>query len=288
MSPLTPARRHWLAVTALFLTATAWGASFTVIKSVLAKIPPEPFIFWRFLLAGAILCTVALLRKRLHRDLVIPGMLLGLLVFAGYWSQTRGLMSISSSRSAFLTGLYVVMVPFAEWLINHVRVTVRAWIGSVLALLGTTAIIGGIDARPGWGDLLTIFCAVMFALHIVYSARWTARHSSTGLAAVQVLFVGIAAGLPSLSAPRTVASTDVVAVIIFTAVVTTALAFAAMMWGQTHVTATEAAVILSFEPVAASLTSILWEHEPITLTFVIGAVLILAAMVISQLPTRAT
>lgn len=281
---MSSARRHWLAVTALFLTASAWGASFTVIKNVLVKIAPEPFIFWRFTLAGAILCAVALMRGRLQRELLIPGAILGLLVFAGYWSQTRGLMTISPSRSAFLTGLYVVMVPFAERLLNGVRVTGRAWAGSVLALLGTTAIIGGIDARPGWGDLLTIFCAAMFALHIVYSARWTAQHSSTGLAAVQVVFVGLAAGVPTLAAPRTVFSTAIVMVIVFTAVVTTALAFAAMMWGQTYVTATEAAVILSFEPVAASLTSILWDHEPITLTFVIGALLILAAMVLSQLP----
>ncbi len=74
------------------------------------------------------------------------------------------------------------------------------------------------------------------------------------------------------------------AVILFTAVVTTALAFVALMWGQARVTATEAAVMLAFEPVAASVTSILLRREPLTMTFAAGAALILAAMVLSQLP----
>ena len=75
---------------------------------------------------------------------------------------------------------------------------------------------------------------------------------------------------------------EVVIVIVFTAVVTTALAFTALMWAQAHVSATEAAVILAFEPVAASLTSILWDREPITVSFLAGATLILAAMIVSQ------
>jgi drug/metabolite transporter (DMT)-like permease len=74
-----------------------------------------------------------------------------------------------------------------------------------------------------------------------------------------------------------------VAVILFTAIVTTAIAFAALMWGQAHVTATEAAVILSFEPVAAAITSIAFEGEPLTVPFVIGAALILGAMLLSQM-----
>lgn len=100
------------------------------------------------------------------------------------------------------------------------------------------------------------------------------------------MFVGVAAGPPALFAPRAPATPEVIGVILFTAIVTTALAFAALMWGQSYVSATEAAVILSFEPVAAALASIVWYREPITMPFVIGATLILAAMIVSQLPER--
>lgn len=279
-------KRHHVAALTLFVTAGAWGATFTVVKNILGRIAPEPFIFLRFTLAAIILLFIALPRRRLSRDLIAPGIILGLLVFAGYWLQTRGLMLIPPARSAFLTGLYVVMVPFCDALVYRVRVSLRAWAGSLLAMIGTTAMIGGFDAQPSFGDALTVACAVVFAFHVILSARYSARHSATGLAAVQVFVVGLAALPPSFFAPRPQMSGEIVMVIVFTAIVTTALAFAALMWAQGLVSATEAAVILAFEPVAASLTSIVWYGEPLTLPFVIGALLILAAMIVSQTGSR--
>ena len=281
-------KRHHIAALTLFVTAAAWGATFTLVKDILGRIAPEPFIFLRFTLAGVILMCIALPRRNLSRDLIVPGIILGLLVFGGYWLQTRGLITISPSRSAFLTGLYVVMVPFCDALVYRVRVSLRAWLGSILATIGTMAMIGGFDARPSLGDALTVACAIVFAFHVILSARFSARHSAMGLAAVQVLVVGLAALPPSFFAPRPQMSREIVIVIVFTAIVTTALAFAALMWAQGLVSATEAAVILAFEPVAASLTSIIWYREPLTIPFVVGAALILSAMIVSQAATIRT
>ena len=278
-------RRHIAAITALLLVATAWGATFTLIKDVLGRIAPEPFIFWRFTLAGLVLCAIAAARRQLARDVLGPGIILGMLVFAGYWAQTRGLIFITPSRSALLTGLYVVMVPFADRVLHRVRITLYAWIASVLALIGTTLLIGGFDTKPSFGDALTVFCAFCFALHIVLSAKYATSQSSIALAAVQVLVVGLAAAPVSLFAPRAPLSAPVIAVILFTAIVTTALAFVALMWGQARVSATEGAIILAFEPVAAALTSILFYGEPVTFGVVVGGALILAGMIFSQLPS---
>jgi drug/metabolite transporter (DMT)-like permease len=277
-------KKHWLAVIVLFLAAGAWGATFVIVKSVLARIPPEPFIMLRFTIGGVVLLAVALSSRQLPRSALRPGLILGTLVFGGFWLQTRGLMSISPSRSAFLTGLCVVMVPFCDRLLFAKRIAARAWFGVILAAAGTTLLIGGIDARAGFGDILTILCAACFALHIVLSAKYSTATPVLGLAAVQVIVVGLAAIPPSLFVPRPHLTRYVMTVILFTAIVTTALTFLAMMWGQSHVTATEAAVILAFEPMAASITSIVFQHEPITTGFIAGATLILAAMVLSQLP----
>lgn len=274
-------KKHWLAILVLFLVATAWGMTFTLIKSVLASIAPEPFIFWRFTIAGLILLAVA---RRIDRAAIWPGVILGFLVFTGYWCQTRGLLTISPSRSALLTGVYVVMVPFADRVLYRARIAPAAWIGSCLAVIGTAMLIGGIHARPQLGDVLTLICAVCFAMHVVFSAKYTATISALGLAAVQVLFVGLAAAGPAAFAPRPHATREVVTVVLFTAIVTTALAFVALMWGQARVTATEAAVMLAFEPVAASFTSVVFYGEPLTVGFLAGASLILAAMILSQLP----
>lgn len=221
-------KTHWLAVTALFFVATAWGATFTLVKSALAQIAPEPFIVFRFLLAGAILLLLAFAVRQLPRAAIVPGAILG--------------------------------------------------------LFGTALLIGGVDARPTVGDLLTIGCAVCSALHVVLSAKYSVDKPALGLAAVQVIVVGVAAAPASAFAPRVTWSREVAFTIVFTAIVTTALAFVALMWGQARVTATEAAVILAFEPVAASITSIVFGHEPVTTMFVTGAALILMAIVLSQLP----
>jgi drug/metabolite transporter (DMT)-like permease len=179
------------------------------------------------------------------------------------------------------------MVPFADRVLHRARITRAAWIGSVLATIGMSLLVGGVDASIHWADVLTIFCAACFALHVVLSAKYSANAPATGLAAIQVFIVGVAAIVPSFYSPPAVMTGKVFGAIAFTALVTTALAFIFLMWGQARVSATEAAVILAFEPVAASITSFVWENERITLTFIAGALLILIAMVLSQLPERA-
>src|SRR5439155_17541822 len=138
-----------------------------------ARIPPEPFIMLRFTIGGVVLLAIALSSRQLPRSALRPGLILGALLFGGFWLQTRGLISISPSRSAFLTGLCVVLVPFCDRLVFVKRIAARAWLGCVLAAAGTTLLIGGIDARAGFGDILTILCAACFALHIVLSAKYS-------------------------------------------------------------------------------------------------------------------
>jgi drug/metabolite transporter (DMT)-like permease len=282
--------RHRLAVAVLFIVATAWGASFTLVKNVLTHIAAEPFIFYRFTLAGVVLLAIALAWRQLRRAAVFPGALLGLLVFAGYWCQTRGLMAISPSRSAFLTSLYAVLVPFADRILFATPIPLRAWAASILATFGTMLLISGfpegLHGRPSFADVLTLLCAGAFALHVVLAAKYSAVYSALGLAAVQVLVVGLAAAPASAFAPRPEMSAAIVAAIVLTALVTTALAFVALMWGQARVSATDAAVILAFEPVAAAATSIVFDHEPLTTAFVIGGSLILGAMILAQLPQK--
>jgi drug/metabolite transporter (DMT)-like permease len=276
--------QRWIAIFVLFLVATAWGMTFTLVKGILVRIAPEPFMFWRFIIAGLVLLAAALERRRLPRSSIKPGIILGLLVWIGYWAQTHALMAITPSRSALLTGTYVVMVPFCDWIIYRETIAIRAWMGTMLAVVGTAALIGGIDARPQLADVLTLFCAGCFAMHVVLSAKYSGDIPPIALAATQVMFVGIAAAPTMALAARPQWSREVVIAVLFTAIVTTALAFAGLMWGQARVTATEAAVMLAFEPLAAAVTSVVFSGEPLTRNLLVGATLILAAMVLSQLP----
>ena len=130
-------KRDWAAPAAILMVAIAWGSTFALIKDVLHEIAPEPFIAWRFTLAGLVLCAIAAARRQLGRALLVPGCILAALVFIGYWMQTRALLTISPSRSALLTGLYVVMVPFADRALRGTTIPLPAWIASMLAVIGT-------------------------------------------------------------------------------------------------------------------------------------------------------
>jgi drug/metabolite transporter (DMT)-like permease len=280
-------KKHWLALFALWIVACAWGTTFTMVKNILASIAPEPFILWRFGTAGLVLLIAAASMGALSRKAIAPGTALGLLVFFGYWAQTRALERISPSRSALLTGLYVVLVPFCDRALRGNRIAARAWIASGLAAIGTALLVGdGMSTRPSAADLLTIFCALCFALHIVLTAEFTRSGSPVALAAIQVIVVGVSAAPAAAFAPPTRLTGTVVAVIAFTSIVTTAAAFFVVTWGQARVTATEAAVMLSFEPVAAALTSVLWDHEPVTGSLLAGGGTILAAILLSQASPR--
>jgi len=274
-------KRHWPALLALLFAATIWGATFVLIKHVLASIAVERFIFWRFLVGGAILLSAAWLARELPRHVFLPGSLLGVLVFGGYWLQTRGLLEISPSRSAFLTALCVVMVPLLERLVWGAPVPPLAIGSTLIATGGTFLLVGGISGRFTRGDILTVLCALLFAIHIVLSARLSRKVPVVGLAAVQVAVVALIAAPFSGATGAAPLSREVIVIILLTGCVTTALCFYLMMWSQSKISATEAAVILAFEPVAAALTSLVF-GERLTMHAVAGGTLIVAAMILSQ------
>lgn len=273
---------------ALLAIAIVWGVTFTVTKETLQDIEPESFMFWRFLAASVLLLIPALFRRELSVSVVRGGGLLGALVFLGYWTQTRGLLYTTPSKSAFLTGLAVVLVPFLDRAVFKQRVSARATTGAIVATAGTTILVGDVATGLGLGEALTLICAVCFALHMIVAAKVSRRFPPFGLAAVQIAIVAIAS-FPLIAfnpAPRW--SREVVLVVLGTAVVNTAAAFCILMWAQARVTATQAAIILAFEPVAAALSSTFYYRELVTWQLLSGGGLIIVAMIMSQLPDSRT
>ncbi len=276
--------RFTLPALALFAIATVWGVTFTVTKETLAQIEPETFLFWRFLAAGFLLLIPAMWRRELTSPVLRAGSILGFLLFLGYWSQTRGLIDTSPSHSAFLTGLSVVMVPFLDRFLFKERLTIRAAAGAGLAMAGITVLFGGVASSAGRGEALTLFCALSFALHMIAAAHISRLHPPLGLAAVQVSLVALCTAPMLLVNSEPQWSSRVVAVVLGAAVINTAAAFGILMWAQARVSATQTAIILAFEPVAAALSSTFYYGEQAGIPLVAGGALIVTAMIVSQLP----
>ena len=274
---------HFTALAALLFVASCWGVSFVVTKEALRTISPEAFMFYRFALATLALLPLAWSGGRLSRRSLRDGIVLGLLVFVGYWLQTRGLLYTTPARSSFLTGLGVVVVPLLEGAIFRTRISLAAMLGTIAAVAGTSVLFGPGGGGINRGDVMTIICAAGWSLHVVLAARYSERTPPGALACLQVAVVAFGSLPMIFTAPIRLPEGFALFAIIGLAVVNTALAFLLLMWGQARVTATEAAIVLAFEPVAAAIASVALGIDRLGTELLVGGGLIVAGMVVSQL-----
>ena len=273
---------------ALVLLTLAWGTTFLLVKNALAGTSAGVFLLLRFGLAFVAIAVVALARRdRPTLPALRHGLLLGLAMFAGFALQTLGLRSTTPARSAFLTGLAVIIVPFLAHFLLHRRVRAAAWVGVALAVVGLFALTrpfaDGIAADVRFGDLLTVGCAVAYALQIITTSEWSARHPLALLTLVQV---GTAFALSPLLLPlepaRLSPTPALLGTVLYTGLVMTAGAFFVMNWAQRHTTAVRAALIFSLEPVAAALFSHFVGGEPLSALDWLGGGLIVVGVVVGE------
>jgi drug/metabolite transporter (DMT)-like permease len=271
---------------ALLLLTLLWGTTFLVVKEALAGTSTGVFILLRFGVATLAVGAVVLLRRdRIGRATLRAGLLLGLAMFAGFALQTLGLRGTTPARSGFLTGLSVLVVPFLGKVLHGRRVAPSAWAAVGLALVGllllTRPFAGGVAAEVRAGDLLTVGCAVAFALQIVYTSEWSSRHPLAPLVLLQVATtLALSPLLLLLEPPRLAATPATAGAVLYTGLAMTAGAFFVMNWAQRHTSAVRAALIFSLEPVSAALFSHLVGGEPLgALDWTGGGLIVLAVLV---------
>ncbi len=267
----------------LVVTTFIWGSTFVIVKGALADASPFPFVAVRFILAGALMLAF-MARWRLPRPVLAPSLVLGILLFAGFAFQTWGLVFTTPSKSAFITGFSVILVPVIS-LLEGYRLRAANACGAALGLLGIyLLVLPSRMAAVNRGDVLTLFGAIAFAVHIVRVGTYTRRHSFLHLAPGQILVVGVTATLAVPFAPTATLhwTGRLVFAIVVTAVFATAFAFGTQVWAQQYTPPAHTALIFSLEPVFAALTSWVVIGERLGGRMLMGAAFILAGMVISE------
>lgn len=261
--------------------AAAWGLTFTLISDAVRALPPLTFVAYRFLLAGLLLAVpYAGAVRRLPPVGWLTGGALGLVLFAGYTTQTFGLVYTTASNAGFITGLCVVFTPVLGWLILRERVGPVGWLCALAATGGLALLTGGGSGWHPLGDALVLGCAVAFAGHILLTG-WAVRRLPAGpLVAVQLLVCGVLAGSTAgatgdLQVPR---GGQVWTALLFTAVVASAAAYAVQSYAQRRTSASRTALILATEPVFAGVCGYLLAGDRLTAVSWAGAALMIAAV----------
>lgn len=266
------------AIVALVAASALFGATFVVVKSAIEMISPIGFIAWRFALGAALLLAVAWPKGRtIWRD----GSIAGVALFAGYAFQTWGLSLTSASNSALITGLFVVLTPFFAAAFHRFRPSPWSVGAAGTAFVGLVLVTGvdGLQFSPG--DLLTLGCAVAFAIHVVILSVLVPRHPVIPFTAVQLAFVTVASAvLLGFLDGYSVPSAEVWPALLITGFGVSIGAYALQSWAQTVVGPATTAVVLAAEPAFGVATAWLVLGERLDLAGWVGAALILAAIVV--------
>lgn len=282
------------AYAALLGVTVFWGFTFPMVQWSLDDCSPILLVALRFALA-ALLFPLIFGPKSLRVDAtqLWRGCVLGAFLCGGYIFQTFGLQYTTTVRAGFITALYVPLTPIFAWILFRARIRKRMWLAAMLAFTGIVVLAlpdAGLTETPWWnqlslnrGDQWILGCAVSYALHILLITRWSSPESELQLTWVQLAATGaIAAALLPLDALHLVITKRLVFSLLFCSIFASVIAVWAMVRFQPRVPVTGAAIVYSMEPVMAGLAAWLMQnHVPPILT-VIGAVIILVAMLIAS------
>jgi drug/metabolite transporter (DMT)-like permease len=282
----------------LFVVAV-WGCTFVLIKDALADATPLAFNLARMTLAFLVLAIVYRRHWReVTRNQLIAGAVVGFFLAAGYQFQTAGLVKTTPSKSAFITGLVVVLVPLFSAIPGLRPPGAKpprwnAFLGALLAFTGILLLT--IPAASGHllpdftsvnaGDILTFGCTIAFAFHCLSLGHTSPRIPFQPLALLQVGFCALfmAISMPLLEHPHLDLTPRLGISLAIAAVLATAAAFSIQSWAQSILPTTHTALILTLEPVFAWLTSFLIMGERLGLRPASGAILILAGIALTEL-----
>jgi drug/metabolite transporter (DMT)-like permease len=274
---------------ALFGVTVIWGTTFVVVKSALADISPLLFLAIRFTFAALVLG--AIYGSKVRWKAIGGGLLAGGLLFAAFVFQTEGLALTTPTKSAFLTGLFIPMVPLANSLVYRIRPRKFEVAGILIASLGMALMtLPSGKFEISTGDILTVLCAVTFALHMVVLGHYSPSVGFETLAVVQIAVAGVLGFLSawvlpsSIFGPSRIHLTPALGVaLLVTGLLATALAFTVLAWSQQYTTPTRAALIAALEPAVAWFTSYVVTGELLSNRGKIGAGLILAGVLLVEL-----
>jgi drug/metabolite transporter (DMT)-like permease len=277
-------RTRFAAEGALVLAALLYGVTFPLVHDALEDITPFAYLVGRFSIAVLFVAPVAFLALRDSHDrrlVVRVGVVAGLVLFGGYATQTVGLQYTSPSTSAFITGLYVVLTPVVEAIAYRRTPGASTWTGILISTAGLYLLTGA-SLDLGRGEVLTLACAMLFAIHIAYLGAYARRVPAAPFTGVQLAMVALLSVPPAAVDGIGTLTALAVFAVVFTGVACSAIALPLQLWGQRRIPAARAALILLAEPVFAGIAGYV-NGERLGALRVTGAAVILVGIAVSEI-----
>jgi drug/metabolite transporter (DMT)-like permease len=277
-----------------------WGSTFVIVKQSLTDISPVLYVAIRFTIASIVLFPIYLWKREEKEKLISkPGVFLGAWLFLGFIAQTIGLRYTTATKSGFITGTFVVMIPIFQIFIEKKKPSKGTVMGVFVVFVGLLFLSSGgnsvlefinmLGRDFNWGDLLTLISAVFFSIHIVYLDKFSREHSTLGLLSSQFITVSVF----SVIAVLLFASTGIEQVkadfngflvfsLLFTALIATLFNIGLQTKFQKTVSPAKAGIIYSLEPLFSAILAFFVLNEKISNFGYIGSALIFAGLLLSE------
>ena len=278
--------KRWMSISGLILVTIIWGGGFVASDIALESLTPFQIMTGRFFL-GALCMSIMSIKtmKNTSKKELQAGILMGIALFLGFAFQTVGLQYTTPSKNAFLTALNVVMVPFIAYVLLHKKVGKKGMLGAILSVIGVGLLSLNGDFKLGIGDFYTILCAVSFAFQIFLTGQYVKKCSVMNLNCIQMVtsFLLSVCSLFVFKETEIQWSSTGTLSILYLGIISTTLCFMLQTACQKNVDETKAAIILSMESVFGTLFSVILLHEVLSLRMMVGCVIILIAVIISNM-----
>jgi len=276
----------WILI--LLFVAAIWGSTFALVKETLPTFGTFALLFLRFGIAALLLWAFCLLRSRRISEAELKnGAILGFFLFVSFAAQTWGLNFTSPTNSAFITGLFVVLVPILSSIILGKIPERKIWLATALAFAGLYLLTGA-STHFNLGDAVTLLSALGYALQIVYGKKYLAGGSTLHLVLVQLAAVALLSGVAMLAFGETPAAYPLPALgaVLFLGLFATLFAQWGQLAAQERLEPSKVVLVLILEPVFAALYSLFFFGESLSAAAIAGAGLMLAGMLASELELK--
>lgn len=274
----------------LIFVAVIWGLAFVAQRIGMDYIGPFTFNGIRFALGSLSLLPIIFLTRSKtsagnNDELIKSGIISGIFLFCGISFQQVGLVYTTAGKAGFITGLYVIIVPFLALFFKQETPSSGTWIGAVLASIGMyfLSVTQGLDMNHG--DLLIFFSAICFAFHLIIIGKFSNRFNAVQLSLVQCVVCTVLSLLVAAVFETFILSNILSASIplIYGGVLSVGVAYSLQIYGQKNSVASHAAIILSLESVVAAIGGWIILNEIFSGRAIFGCTLMLAGILISQL-----
>ncbi len=269
----------------LILITLIWGFSFVVLKTITSAIPTNYIIAIRFGMAALVMLILFFPRiKKLDLQSIKAGTILAVILYASYYFQTFGLKYTTVGNNAFLTSVYVVLVPFLYWVVKREKPDSYNIISALICMTGIGLLTLSSHLSVNLGDIFTLISGLAFGFHIVFTGILSRKNDPILLTFTQftvTALISFAVALCTETLPTKFETVTVLS-LLYVGIFSSMIAMLIQTICQKYVSPSRASLIMSMESLFGTVFGIILLHERPTPKTFIGFFLIFAAVIISE------